>query len=245
VVGLVASLPAPRYLRVQSQRLISLGRRWRLRVAAGMAGFFLFGPEEVRVQTVRAEIERHYGTHRVRGKVAVSIGPDKTVYRTTKPEMVTLWDKWEEAQREWNLKVDGFMKEFAPKDCAPMVTNSFGTRVAGITVEGYGSNLPDGWRLDRKHWTLVPFRKTPRGKQIAKAMDGLVLDDPRGDLKGMPSWALIGLSICHPGMQLHNGALYAIWSGAGPDTEGVDPSIWEPVKLSEWYALQENKGEQP
>lgn len=166
--------------------------------------------------------------------------PDKTIYRTTDPELVALWEQWQEARREFSAKCDAFIAEFAPAGCEAMVTESFGTRVVGVTVEGYASDLHEGWRLDRKRWMLVPFKKTARGKIIGKAMEGLHTPDPRTDLKGMPSWALIGIAICHPGVQPHDGALYMIWSGEGPN-EGIDATIWEPVKLSEWYAIQEAK----
>lgn len=171
----------------------------------------------------------------------MSVGPDKTIYRTTDERNTSLWAKWQDENIEYCASRDAFLAEWAPDGCSLMLSSGFGgERPLGVSVEGYNNEVPDGWRLDRKHWILLPYRKTPRGKKIAAAMEALQWRDHRSDLIGMPSHLFTGWAWCVPGIEMHDGAMFAIWPDEGP-TEGIDLAIWEPVKLSEWYAMIEGE----
>jgi hypothetical protein len=180
----------------------------------------------------------------------VSDGPDQTVYRTTDERNLSLWAKWQAENVADCAKRDAFLTEWAPEGCALMLSSGFGgKRPVGVSVEGWAEKVPEGWRLDRKRWVLVPFMKTARGKKIRKALDALQRRDQRSDLIGMPSSLFSGWAWCQPGIEVHDGAMFVEWPDEGPPVEKIDLTIWEPVKLSEWYAMKEAeesaKGEKP
>lgn len=176
-----------------------------------------------------------------------AVSGDLTIYRTTRPELVALWDKWREEGTKFHDEVMAFAAEYAPEGSNAMVSDGGNKHIVGVSVVGDSNNPPSGWRLDRKRWILVPKRTDKIGKQIATAMDAVVFKDPRGALSGMPSMALLsgddGVAMCSPGVEKHGDALYVKWSNGGP-TAGIDPKIWVRVKLSDWYRVKEAEAEE-
>lgn len=176
----------------------------------------------------------------------MSDGPDKTIYRTTDPRMTSLWAKWNAEKDEYVTQRDAFLAEYAPEGCALMLSSGFGgARPLGVSVEGWSEKVPDGWRLDRKHWVLVPFKKTAQGKRIAVALATLKRRDQRADLVGMPSFLMDGFAWHQPGIEIHDDAMFVIWSDGGPPADEIDSTVWERVRLSEWYALIEDEAARP
>lgn len=164
--------------------------------------------------------------------------PDRTVYRSKRPEVVALWAKFKESAAVFDRAINAFLEAHAPAGAKAMTVDTWGAqKLAGITVVGDAGKPPSGWRLDRKNWILVPFRSTVAGKRVSEALDAVVLPDVRAELPGMPSWDLHNIAVRHPGIEIHDGAMYVLWGGGPP--EGVDPDIWEPVPLSEYYAVKE------
>jgi hypothetical protein len=90
----------------------------------------------------------------------MSDGPDRTIYRTTSPDMLALWDKWKAERSEYDAKRDTFLAEFAPAGCGAMVTQSFGIRIVGVSVEGYrpASTGVHRCRSDGRRGSVLPCR---------------------------------------------------------------------------------------
>lgn len=168
----------------------------------------------------------------------------EAVWRTTQPEVIALFDKWEAEEEAWAERRDAFMAKHDPsgKRGALILASSFGRKFAGMEHLA-DEQIPEGWRLDKTQWALVPYRTSKAGKVVAKELDACQPPpDPRKSLPGMPSWSIAGLRVCTPGVEPHGTAIYVIWS-TDSVAEQVDESVWERVKLSEYHAILEAESE--
>ena len=131
-----------------------------------------------------------------------------------------------------------------------------GGRFLGLPWDG-GGDVPAGWKVSdvpigvrMPEGCIVPDRRLKAGKEWAKRVTALPLMSPRAACDGQPVCVFHrppGRSLMHE-PQFHrftdNGPLYMIWnydcdaslSDKDSITKGVDATIWQPVKLSEFYA---------
>ncbi|GAA1614586.1 hypothetical protein GCM10009733_008500 [Nonomuraea maheshkhaliensis] len=160
-----------------------------------------------------------------------------TVYRTTNPEVLQRWREVNNAVDTWRDRVHATLTEHGLSGREVYIDEPFGT-FEGIAPAA-GDDItqpPQGWRHNPKNGLFLPRRSTTKGKQIAAA-----LAEPRPDprrLPGMPAIVWIGLRRLLSGLRFMDGALYAEWANPLPDDQ-VDLSIWEPVRLSEYYRVVE------
>lgn len=162
-----------------------------------------------------------------------------TVYRTVDPGILATWHATREAMTAWPPKVEALMEDLGVGG-RKILFDSVSGRVWGVDDDG--SAIPEHWRLDNRRACLMPRRSTRDGKKIAARIDAMRRPDPR-DLKGMPSTTFADdePTLCTCGVEEIDGTLYVTWSAAIPERE-VDLTLWERLKLSEYYAIQEAQG---
>ncbi|MER7213548.1 hypothetical protein ABT340_41345 [Streptosporangium sp. NPDC000239] len=161
---------------------------------------------------------------------------DKTVYRSTHPDVLKIWDVADTATRDWHAQVEMFLAEH---DLAgrKVYFSSASSTVLGVEHVD-GEEVPCGWRVHRSQGYLVPRLTTKEGKLLNARLTELKRPDPRDQVPGMPKNCLADASFLTCGMQFMGGALYVTWSKPIPEKQ-VDSTIWERVKLSEYYAAVE------
>lgn len=167
----------------------------------------------------------------------------EVAYRSDHPDVLVCVTRYQDEMADWERRLATFTAEQFGDDRRPYLFHSSisGTRLGGFEVRGdEGRTPPAGWRVDRKHWMLVPFRTKKEGKAIAKAFD--LLDppqDPRQTVPGMPSCTFAALPhIYSPAMHQLGDAVYVKWP-VEPTDGKVDADIWQRIPLSEFYAAVE------
>ncbi|MFD9950545.1 hypothetical protein ACFWYW_57545 [Nonomuraea sp. NPDC059023] len=160
---------------------------------------------------------------------------DKVVYRSTHPDVLAAWGFAARAREEWADQMKAFLDEHGLGKRTVWTYNVTG-EVFGI--EDNGDDIPDGWRVDSRTGHLMPKLATKRGKAISARLKELPQPDPRASMPGMPAECFVSLARLVCGLAELGGALYATWSREISESE-VDASLWERVKLSEYYAAVE------
>jgi hypothetical protein len=163
----------------------------------------------------------------------------KTVYRTTNPDAVAAWHSAAAAREKWGEQMKAFLAEHGFGDRTVYVSHS--GRVLGVEYID-GEDVPDGWRVDRRTGYLMPALAKRAGKLIDARLAELVQPDPRDAMPGMPKTLFVSLAMLTCGLELIDGVLFATWSRAIPEDQ-VDATVWEPVKLSAYYAAVEARDE--
>lgn len=164
---------------------------------------------------------------------------DLTVYRSFRPEVIQHCRDAQDAVAAWGERLKAALTELGMGK-RTVWTNDLTGWIVGLDHDG--DNVPDGWRVDRPTGYLKPRLATKTGKAIATKLDGLSKPDPGVGLPGMPGECFVGLGLATCGLRLMKGALYATWSVPIP-VDRVDLTIWQPVKLSEYYAVLELEGD--
>lgn len=171
------------------------------------------------------------------------------VYRSTHPDVLAHWEKTASAQAQeaWRGRVEdtlaglGFPgRQFATRD-----------GMTGLTVTGVehprSEPVPPGWRRDQKlPSTITPRRSIKAGKAAAAALDELTRPDPRKDMPGgMPpiAGAAGAMAFLRAAIEPLDGAVYVRWPQeiSVRDAACIDPTVWERVRLSEYYAACERQ----
>lgn len=176
------------------------------------------------------------------------------IFKTTDPVALLAYEEAITEYQLWTDRILAFAKEVHP-DAKPMTSTTWGEhRLGGVSKV---DPIPDGWRVDKNksgyEEYLVPRRSVKEGKAWAKRLDELrQAPNVRSALPGMPTNVFSGLALLNPGIEERDGTLYVIWSEDPrrdkADTgfskvDAVDESIWEHMKLSEWYAMKEAEKE--
>lgn len=170
---------------------------------------------------------------------------DLYAWKSTDPEVIAEYERWAAGRIKFSKDSDKLMRRwFGRKKRGKMMTRD---RWCGVECLGDEyHNPPVGWRYDRKHGMLVPFRTRAEGKQFAKDMDQC--QPPRSpNIKGMSGFVLVGLRFCEPGFTVIDGVAWCWWScdlKARPKhkyADSYDPKVWKRAKLSEFYAAKESR----
>lgn len=159
----------------------------------------------------------------------------KTVYRTSNAEALAAWHAAVDAREAWGEQMKAFLAEHGFGDRSVYVSHT--GRVLGVQRLD-DEDAPEGWRVDSRTGYLMPRLAKRTGKQIGARLDELKQPDPRDAMPGMPRECFVSLALLTCGLALMGDALYATWSRAIPEDQ-VDLTIWERVKLSEYYAAAE------
>lgn len=178
----------------------------------------------------------------------------ETVYRSSHPDVLAAPLAHSAAHDEWRKKTRALVDELGFPGHNPLIVGGFlQFRVTGIEYKA-DTKAPDGWRVTESagHQVFAPDKRTKAGKQAAAALKTIdPPEDPRLNLPGMPASCWVGNRILNPGMALKNNdtVVYITWRctvpelGTAPERtakgDQVDLTIWERVKLSEYYAVLE------
>ena len=168
------------------------------------------------------------------------------VYRTTDPELLAAWDEAVECKWQWNDAVAEFCEKHSG-DRRSWQSNFLGIEYFDGPLVPADDVVPVGWRRDRKRRGMMrPNRRTPEGKEIAKAMAGLSRA-PSFDaaLQGMPSTVdgehdpQEGSHRIHScGASRRDTYLEVTW-GVKVPAEQVD-ARWVRIPLSQWHLEKES-----
>jgi hypothetical protein len=175
------------------------------------------------------------------------------IFRTKSLEALIFWEHFE-AKREERRKL---IAEYIAK-----LTADFGPTAGseernvwtrGVHVYGVDCNRGEqppadsGWRLDAKDGIWMPKLRTKAGQDRRDELRTLTVYDVTQHVHeiGIPSIIFTSAHLFRPGLDFHEGSLYQLW-GSGECRDDIlaaaatNPAVvWEPVKRSEWYALQE------
>lgn len=169
---------------------------------------------------------------------------DKHVYRTAAADVIAEREAFNNEYIEWSASIKSLVASWYPDtDARPAVYDQFGhLEFRGVDGLPWKHPLPEGFRRDPKLGIVVPFKSRKAGKEIVKQMAALSAPvHLRRRLRGMPAYVLGGHHglMCQPGIERHGAHVYVVWSTLlDPETE-YDPTVWEAVRLSEYYAARE------
>lgn len=167
------------------------------------------------------------------------------VYRTTDPELLAAWDVAAEKYRKWVDEVGDFCEQHSG-DRRYYSSSIWGERYFdGPLAPVLDDDLPIGWRRDRKHpERMLPNRRTPEGRELAKQMDGLRRAPTlSAALAGMPRdvqgpGRRDGSFTSHScGAERRADDIEVTWGIAVP-ADKVDER-WTKIALSQWHGERE------
>lgn len=167
----------------------------------------------------------------------------ESIWMSSDPAIVALWDKWITDDREYRQQGDELLADLGlqDRDLIEMQANALGgdDYLIGVSLhssDGKQLGLPsDDWRLD--HGGCLPKRRTAAQKALYDRFHTVRRPDFRADLPGMPRSTMRGLTVMAPGVEKIGDALYVIWDT--DDVPDIDENVWTRVKMSEYWAAKE------
>ena len=172
------------------------------------------------------------------------------VYRSLNPAAaIAAIEGHTAAMDEWREKLRAFQAEFSADGERHLGGSSFpgmSTLVTGLSHER-GMPIPEGWRLaSRRRDLIVPDKRTRTGKELAKRLSRLRSPAPLHH-DGLPVTAEYSiefgrLMLVATRTRVVGDDVFAYWEDvpADLDLSKVDPQLWEPVRLSVYYAAVES-----
>lgn len=164
------------------------------------------------------------------------------VFRSIHPDLLAARDAWLVERAAFGEKVAALRARHGINGKGYQVLGDRKVdRLVGFIAEGsQRGNPPAGWKYSAKHNALSPYRRTKAEKAVALEFDSLTCTSHRGALVGMPPECFGCLPTVHrPGIEEHGGFIYVMWGDCKSMQDKVDADIWEPVRLSEFYAARE------
>jgi hypothetical protein len=161
-------------------------------------------------------------------------------FKTKQPELIAAYiAAHEEAVAEFNTKVAAFKTTIGGRGLSGIRFFDGGFSVTGFQTNNSFEELPAGWRRKGRH-EAVPAKKTPEGKEHAKALAGLRLKG--NTYPGCPNMLFAEGYSLYPRVEKIGDDYFLTLSMALRDEPGntLDPEIWEPVKLSAYHAAIED-----
>lgn len=167
-------------------------------------------------------------------------------YHCRQPQRLIEARETAEAEREqWRQTCKHLIVEADPDHGDEREIWVFDRIGGGSWLNGYGpypKPLPEGWRVDNQN-RLVPRRQGAVGKAWAAKFDAIKVG-PKRPVQllggGMPPAVMTDNHLWSPGLDYTlPGEVFVLW-GADPEAtregEDIDPTAWERIKLSEYYA---------
>jgi hypothetical protein len=169
----------------------------------------------------------------------------QAVFRSNDWNVISTHNGWKMGRDKFLEFVDELDAEY---DRDPLFTRAAatGNKVVGFAARDEDRETPpEGLRYDKTHRFLVPNKSTTTGKKIAKRFQENI--NPRPTYPGMPEMTMgggdAGVQVFYPGFEEIDGWLYATWGCDRNTVADYDATLWEPVRLSEWYRLKEERAE--
>lgn len=154
-------------------------------------------------------------------------------YKTADPDVVAAWNATVEQHRQASkAAIEG--AEAIGKNKGLMVRRSIGEEEFVGLAPIDPSDPPEGWRYVRERFEPRRGAAGDGARAWLKSVQLPQLRDVMQD-HGLPKILFKGGMMRTPGMFEHDGTIYALYS-AEPDDIGP---AWEPCRLSEYYAAQE------
>lgn len=175
--------------------------------------------------------------------------PDRVVYRAKTKDPMDVLEEYERKMKQYHRQLKRFVKLIAPdEDRHPMRSHIVGRsdRFIGLSTKREDfKHPPEGWRVVSRGDVLMPKRTTAAGKELYKRIEDMgkqTPPDPRSLFDGMPRefhrMDGHGYNVHEPGLEVLGGKVYVVWS---IEPDGVDPKLWERVKLSTYYLAVERE----
>lgn len=167
------------------------------------------------------------------------------VWKSTRPEEVTLYEASRLAEREaFDARVKTFKAARAGGPSVGIAGYDTSWTITGYAIPANTAPLP-GWRREGTSNRAVPAKRTAEGKEIARELDTLRL--PGNHYPGMPwnftsepDWADQEYAMWPFLEQIGEDFYVSVgWTPRARDMARVDLELWEPVKLSEYHAAVE------
>lgn len=170
---------------------------------------------------------------------------ERTVFRSSAPEVVDAWENAQRLYREWHAAVGVFGERFPDH----VLLQRRGPGGGSVYFAGLrGDTSPgDGWRHLKDQDCWLPDKRYKAGKALAVEADKLRVDR-LGRLPGMPDLIRDDGALCSPGIVQFEGVVYVMWGcpasavkAGGWSSNILDESLWEPCPLSAYYLAIEAK----
>lgn len=162
-------------------------------------------------------------------------------YKAKRPDLLADYLAQRELEvADFNSRVTTFQESVGGR--IPFGTRFFdgGHTIEGYRAEKYGEDLPAGWRFNGARLDVVPAKRTPEGKEIAKQLTSLTL---KGDkFPGAPAIMFADGHSLFPRVNKVGDDYFLTLSKVPLTDIGVDldPEVWEAVKLSAYHAALED-----
>lgn len=181
-------------------------------------------------------------------------------YRSTHPDVIAWWTELNAARDAFNDRCRTIQESFPGFKLILSESHRGGSLLGIQGFEGEGIHktmLPppsDAWRLvDRRGTRLyVPYKNHRKDPQLIEMFTGATWKFPSPWPGNMPTDVWTGGHVYSPGFQEADGAVWATWGVVreyvdpaddfrstlmmGASRDPVDHDVWEPVKLSAYYA---------
>lgn len=160
-------------------------------------------------------------------------------FKAKQPDLIAAYlAAHEKAVAEFNAKVEAYKATVGGRELFGTRFFDGGFSVAGFTTTNSFEELPVGWRREGSH-KAVPAKKTPEGKEHAKALAALRLKG--NTYPGCPNMLFAKGYSLYPRVAKVGEDYFLTLSMALRDepNNSLDPEFWEHVKLSAYHAALE------
>lgn len=173
------------------------------------------------------------------------------VFKCLQPELVDAYEaQTDERYAAYRVKTKALMEEWGVEELCQR-SSWDGTWITGYTPASYKDEPKPGFRKDRDSGFMVPAKRTAEGKAIAERIKDVQYVP--GRQPGLPK-IIWGEGYMGPfSLARLDGTWFAYVTVPlrEPDAKGsrgdgmneVDATIWEPVKLSEYFLAREAEDE--
>lgn len=144
----------------------------------------------------------------------------------------------EVAVADFHTKADAFKESIGGHELFGTAFFDGGWAVRGFNTPNSFMELPAGWRREGR-LTAVPAKRTPEGKEHAKALAGLRLAG--NTYPGCPNTLHAEGFAVFPRVNQVGDDYFLTLSKVPLDeaSNALDPEVWEPMKLSAYHAALE------
>ena len=163
------------------------------------------------------------------------------VFKSSAPHLVEDYEAKANARfEEYKAKAIKLKNELGVEQLA--VNSGWGDiRVTGYVEPDRNADPKPGWRRDSKTGFMKPALRTPEGKAVGQRLKGIWYS--AGEKPGLPGIVMRDGFMGPFTLQKLGGTWYAYITvplrSYAADLREVDRQLWEPAKLSEYFAAKE------
>lgn len=159
---------------------------------------------------------------------------DAAVYKSTHPDVLAAWEDSVCRHVGWVAAVKRFAARWPGHQA---LQTSYPGHKFIVGLDGTEQPGPE-WRWNRQRGQWVPDKRNKAGKALSKEMNELAVQG-LGKLPGMPSEILGPGHMYSHGVDVWDRVVWVSWNCGADLLADIDLTIWEPGKLSEYYAAKE------